>query len=229
MLNQQIEACQLCPRLITHCSEVARVKRKAFRDSDYWGKPVPNFGPRKAELLVVGLAPGAHGANRTGRMFTGDRSGDWLFAALHKAGYASQPNSDDVSDRLKLTNCAITNVCHCAPPGNKPVRDEINACRPFLDDTIRLLRPKIFLALGGLAWNAIIDVALEENWLESPKPRPKFGHGLHVKLLPPPRSRMKHRWLVGSYHVSQQNTFTGRLTKKMLDDVFKNISRLLKD
>lgn len=228
-LNKSIESCTRCPRLVKHCRSVAEKKRKAYRDFDYWGKPVANFGSARADLLVVGLAPGAHGANRTGRMFTGDRSGDWLFSALHRAGFANQPNSEHKSDGLKLSNCAITNICHCAPPDNKPLRQELDNCQSFLLHTIQLVRPRVFLALGGLAWKAMVDIAIAQTWLDNPKPRPKFGHGNKIDMrsvqTPPQNTR---RWLVGSYHVSQQNTFTGRLTEAMLDDVFNNIKSLLK-
>ena len=228
-LNQTIEGCTQCPRLVKYCRNIAATKRKAFREFDYWGKPVANLGEAKSDLLIVGLAPGAHGANRTGRMFTGDRSGDWLFAALHRAGFANQPVSRDRSDGLKLSNCTITSICHCAPPDNKPLREELESCRSYLVHTIRLVRPQVLLALGGMAWKEIVDWAISEDALESPKPRPKFSHGKKIKLLPH-RNEQKNRvrWLVGSYHVSQQNTFTGRLTEAMLDDVFHEIKRLTK-
>ena len=233
-LNVEIEACQRCERLVQHCQRIAKEKRKSYRDDDYWGKPVGNFGSAKSDVLVVGLAPGAHGANRTGRMFTGDRSGEWLYRALHKAGLANRPNSETRTDRLRLKNCSITNICHCAPPDNKPSTDELKACRPYLDETIQLCRPKIFLALGGLAWKAVLKIAVEDGWLDNPRPLPKFGHGERVSLKvaygKSTRAKMQvgNAWLVGSYHPSQQNTFTGRLTEKMFDQIFKDINRLLK-
>lgn len=222
-LNRSVVNCTQCPRLIKHCKTIAKVKRKAYLDDDYWGKPVPNFGPAKVPLLIVGLAPGAHGANRTGRMFTGDRSGDWLYRALFKAGFCSQPESTADDDGLKLKKCAITAVCHCAPPDNKPTTDEVKNCAVFLDRTIRLCRPRVFLALGSIAWNAMARYAIERRWLE--KPRPKFGHAATVELAIP---RRKGVFLVGCYHPSQQNTFTGKLTEKMLDDLLTGVKKRLK-
>ncbi|MCH2182961.1 MAG: uracil-DNA glycosylase [Mariniblastus sp.] len=222
-LNQRISSCNDCQRLRDHCRQVASRKRRAYADQDYWGRPVPNMGPGRASLLIVGLAPGAHGANRTGRMFTGDRSGDWLFRALHKAGYCNQAESTSSSDGLRLSDCAITAVCHCAPPDNKPNSEEITQCQPFLDQTIRLLRPRVYLALGGLAWKAVARYAIDQQWLASPLP--SFTHGSAVELKIP--RRRKRCWLLGSYHPSQQNTFTGRLTEKMLDDVFVKTRQLM--
>ncbi|MDA1055041.1 MAG: uracil-DNA glycosylase [Planctomycetota bacterium] len=218
-LNHQIVSCRKCPRLAQHCEQVAREKRRAYRDWDYWGKPVPNFGDPRAKLLIVGLAPGAHGANRTGRMFTGDRSGDWLFRALHKSGFANQASSSAGDDGLKLVNCAITAVCHCAPPANKPTTDEVQNCRPFLQETIDQLPVRVFLALGQLGWKAMLAEAKRREWWIGKQP--KFGHGAKVKLA-------ADRWLLGSYHPSQQNTFTGRLTEPMLDRVFREARRLIR-
>ena len=219
-LNRSIEACDSCERLRDHCSKIARTKRKAFRDWSYWGRPVANFGDFPARLLLVGLAPAAHGANRTGRMFTGDRSGDWLFRALHKAGLANQPQASHRDDGLQLRDCAITAVCHCAPPDNKPSREEIENCRPWLDQTIDLTRPRVLLALGQLAWKNVLDQAFQRGWLDGR--RPKFGHAAEVPL-------NGGRWLLGSYHPSQQNTFTGRLTQPMFDQVFERAVALLDD
>ncbi len=203
--------------MIEHCRDVATTKRRAYREDTYWGKPVPNFGDPDATLLIVGLAPGAHGANRTGRMFTGDRSGDWLFRALHRAGLATQPTAIDRNDGTELVGCAITGVCHCAPPLNKPTTAEVQECRPFLRTTIRLLPVRGFLALGQLAWKATLDYAMDEGLLEGR--RPAFGHGAEVTLV-------SGQHLIGSYHPSQQNTFTGRLTEPMLDDVIARAKEL---
>ena len=211
-LNDQIIACERCPRLVKYCQQIAVEKRKAYLDWDYWGRPVPNFGDPHARLLVVGLAPGAHGANRTGRMFTGDRSGDWLYRALHKAGFANQAESTDLADGLQLIDCAITAACHCAPPQNKPTAAEVKACDDWFRQTIDLMPIKVFVALGQLAWKSIVRHAITQGWHDGKQP--KFAHGAHVTLT----SRME---LLGSYHPSQQNTFTGRLTERMLDDVFR--------
>lgn len=217
-LNRQIVACNRCPRLRRHCRDVAREKRRAYRDEDYWGQPVPNFGDPGARLLIVGLAPAAHGANRTGRMFTGDRSGDWLYRALHRAGFANQPQATDVDDGLVLTDCAITASCHCAPPANKPTRDEIAECSEWFTETVDLLPVHVFLALGGIGWRSVIDYAREVGWYSGPIP--KFGHGAALQF-------QSGTWLLGSYHVSQQNTFTGRLTEEMLDAVFDRARELI--
>ena len=221
-LNSQICACTRCPRLIQHCRQIAERKRRAYLDWEYWGRPVPNLGPARARLLIVGLAPGAHGANRTGRMFTGDRSGDWLFRAMHRAGFCNQAESARAGDGLRLKDCVITAVCHCAPPGNKPTAEEIANCQPFLDQTIQRLRPAVFLALGGLAWRAVVSYARIQAWGDGPAPR--FGHGQVHSLGTWGR---KPRWMIGSYHPSQQNTFTGRLTESMLDDVFRKAKGLI--
>lgn len=218
-LNQQITACDTCPRLREYCQQVGREKRRAFADWDYWARPVPNFGDAKARLLIVGLAPAAHGANRTGRMFTGDRSGEWLYRALFKAGFANQPGSTARDDGLKLSDCAITAVCHCAPPDNKPTPDEIANCRTWLTQTIDLVQPRVLLALGQIAWKAVVAEARTRNWHTGRMP--KFGHGATASLA-------SGRWLLGSYHPSQQNTFTGKLTEPMFDAVFAAARELLK-
>ena len=217
-LNQGIVMCQACPRLIDYCRQVAVEKRRSYLDDDYWGLPVPNFGSARADLLIIGLAPAAHGANRTGRMFTGDRSGDWLYRALHKAGFASQPMATDRKDGLKLRRCAITAVCHCAPPMNKPTTEEISHCRTWLDTTFDLCAPKVYLALGQIAWKATIDQLIASGSWHSK--RPKFAHAARMQL-------DDNKWLLGSYHPSQQNTFTGRLTEKMFDKVFAVANQLL--
>ncbi len=224
VLNQEAVACQRCPRLIKHCRQVAKTKRRAYRDEEYWGRPVPNLGPTRfpslagVPLLIVGLAPGAHGANRTGQMFTGDRSGDWLFRAIHDAGFANQSSSSGAGDGLKLKRCAITNVCRCAPPENKPTPKEVAKCEPFLKRTIEICKPIVCLALGGLAWKAIVRYAEREEWIH--RPQPKFGHANYVSL-------GHRRYLLGSYHPSQQNTFTGRLTQPMFAKVFSIANNLI--
>ena len=216
-LNRSIVACSQCSRLREYCADVAREKRRAYRDETYWGQPVPNFGDPQARLLLVGLAPAAHGGNRTGRVFTGDRSGDWLFRALHRAGFANQPTSTGRDDGLVLRDCAITAVCHCAPPDNKPSPDEIEACRPWLSQTLDLLPVRVVIALGQLAWTEFVREARRREWLAT---RPRFAH-----LAAAPMT--EGRWLLGSFHPSQQNTFTGKLTEPMFDAVFTEAARLL--
>jgi len=224
-LNNQIVACERCPRLRAWCEQVAQDKRKSFMDWDYWGKPVPNMGDTNARGLIVGLAPAVHGANRTGRMFTGDRSGDWLFRALHRAGLANQPNADSINDGLQLNDVMITATCHCAPPDNKPTRDEIENCREWLTATLALREWKVVLCLGGIAWEQV-------HRHLGVRPVPKFGHGAeHTVTLSsdnptpaPPQtwggnSSDREIVIIGCYHPSQQNTFTGRLTEEMLDSV----------
>jgi uracil-DNA glycosylase family 4 len=217
-LNRRIIDCDRCPRLRDYCRQVGTEKRRAFSDWDYWARPVPNFGDRRARLLIVGLAPGAHGANRTGRMFTGDRSGEWLYRALFKAGFASQPASVSRDDGLTLVDCAITAVCHCAPPDNKPLPAEIANCRGWLDQTLDLVEPRVLVALGQIAWRAAMAAARRRSW--HAQSVPKFGHAVKVPLA-------EGRWLLASYHPSQQNTFTGKLTEAMLDAIFGDARRLL--
>ncbi len=219
-LNRQIEACDACPRLVAHCRAVAAERKRAYREWEYWGKPVPNFGDARGRLLIVGLAPGAHGSNRTGRMFTGDASGDWLYRAMHRAGFASQPYATDRDDGLRLIDCAITAVGHCAPPGNKPTREEMENCRPWLEATIELAPARVYLALGRIAWDALSRHAAGRGWLTDA--RPKFGHGAVVGL-------NRKRWLLGSYHPSRQNTNTGVLTERMLDEVFEQAKALVNE
>ncbi|WP_339730791.1 uracil-DNA glycosylase [uncultured Gimesia sp.] len=219
-LNQNIVNCTKCERLLAHCQKIAAEKRKSFRDWEYWGKPVSNFGDPRAELLIVGLAPAAHGANRTGRMFTGDRSGDWLYRALFKAGFANQPQAESSDDGLQLHNCVITATCHCAPPANKPTREEVENCHPWLEQTVDLLPVKVFLALGGIGWKAVLDFKKrQEKWTGK---RPAFSHGASFQF-------PDGHWLIGSYHPSQQNTFTGRLTEPMFDSVFEQVKSKLKE
>ncbi len=225
-LQSSVIDCRQCSRLFEHTRRVAKEKRKAYLDQEYWGRPVPDFGRPNVSLLVIGLAPGAHGANRTGRMFTGDRSGDWLYRALCRSGFANQPTSENREDGLCLVNCSITNVCRCAPPLNKPTGEELLNCRPFLLETIRLARPQVLLALGGLAWKAILNLESSLEWMKIPRPKPTFSHGDRVQLSAGSRGRVP-RWLFGSYHPSQQNTFTGRLTEPMFDKVFSDINNTI--
>lgn len=216
-LDLQVTNCRLCPRLVAWREEVARVRRAAFADQTYWGRPVPGFGPPDARLAIIGLAPAAHGANRTGRMFTGDRSGDVLYAALHAVGLASQPTAISIGDGLELFGTRITAPVHCAPPANKPTPLERDTCRPWLTQELTLLRPTLrcIVALGAFGWNSLLPTLTTLGY-QVPKPRPTFGHATHIHL-PHPTSPTLH--LIGSYHVSQQNTFTGRLTPAMLEAV----------
>lgn len=218
-VQAEITRCRACPRLVEWREEVARVKRRAYREWTYWGRPVPGFGDPRARLIIVGLAPAAHGANRTGRIFTGDRSGDFLYAGLHRAGFANQPTSQHRDDGLTLRDVYITSAARCAPPDNKPLPEELARCGPFLDRELALLPARVFLALGAIGWNAAL-VAQARSGTDLPTPRPAFGHGAEVAL---PGGRT----LVGCYHVSQQNTQTGRLTPAMFDAVMARIRRLL--
>jgi uracil-DNA glycosylase family 4 len=212
-LAAEVVRCRACPRLVAWREEVARVRRRAFADQAYWGRPVPGFGDPDPWLVIVGLAPAAHGANRTGRIFTGDRSGDFLFAGLHRAGLANQPVSIAAGDGLELRGCRITAAVRCAPPGNAPTPEERANCRPYLVRELDLCpRAGVLLALGGLAWDAVLRV------LEVPRPRPRFGHGAEAPA--------GGRTLLGCYHPSQQNTFTGRLTPAMLDEVLARAREL---
>ncbi len=210
-LDAEIVICRACPRLVAWREQVAREKRAAFRDDDYWGRPVPGFGDPDARILLLGLAPAAHGANRTGRMFTGDRSGDWLFAALHRVGLANQPSSVHRDDGLALHDTFIAAAVRCAPPDNTPTTEERARCLPFLSRELALLdRVRVIVALGGFAYQALWTVLGAEG-AALPRPRPKFGHGLEV-----PTGRAT---ILGCFHPSQQNTFTGKLTEPMLDAV----------
>jgi uracil-DNA glycosylase family 4 len=214
-LNRTILTCQRCPRLIGHCQRVAREKRRAFRNEPYWGKPVPAVGDPLARVLMVGLAPGAHGANRTGRMFTGDGSGDFLTPALYRAGFANQPTSTHVGDGLKLKDLYIIAVAHCAPPDNKPTSQEIANCRPYFVQHLTLLKNvRVILALGKIAFDSVLTT-LDEMSLPIPSPRPTFGDGAQYDL--------GKYILIASYHPSRQNTQTGRLTAAMLDEVFRRV------
>ena len=214
-LDARVSVCRACPRLVAWRELVAREKRAAYADQTYWGRPVPSFGDPDAAALVIGLAPAAHGANRTGRMFTGDRSGEWLYAALYRAGFANQPHAVSADDGLRLTGLRIIAPVHCAPPQNKPTTDEKATCAPWLDRDLRLAEPNVtaIMALGSIAWDATLAAARRLGWGVA-RPKPKFGHGSETTLTLVDDRAVR---LVGCYHVSQQNTFTGRLTEHMLD------------
>ena len=219
-LTARVSVCRACPRLVTWREDVARVKRRSFADEEYWGRPVAGFGPADARIAIVGLAPAAHGGNRTGRIFTGDRSGDWLFAALHRAGLAALPTSTHEADGQQLFDVRMVAAVRCAPPANKPTTVERDTCRPWLAREIELLAPtlKVIVVLGGFGWQALLPV-LAASGYAVPKPAPRFGHGVKVSI--EARQGRGPIQLVGSYHPSQQNTFTGRLTEAMLDDVLR--------
>jgi uracil-DNA glycosylase family 4 len=209
VLQSKIVACTRCPRLRDHCREIAQVKRRAYLDHDYWGRPVPSFGDPEARVLILGLAPGAHGANRTGRMFTGDKSGEFLYRALYETGFASQPTSIARDDGLTLSGAYISASAHCAPPDNKPTREELNNCRPYLERELKLLKNlRVVVALGRIAFDTYLSIVKE---------RAKFGHNAVHPLKP---------ILIASYHPSQQNTSTGKLTAQMLREVFEQARKL---
>ena len=225
VLEERATRCTACPRLVEWREEVARVRRAAFRDQEYWGRPVPGFGPADAAIALVGLAPAAHGANRTGRMFTGDRSGDVLYEALHEVGLASQPHSVSLDDGLQLRGTRITAPVRCAPPANKPTPQERDTCRHWLARELDLLRPtlRVVVVLGGFGWQALLPVLRTTAW-EVPRPQPKFGHGAEVAL--PATDGGADLNLLGCYHVSQQNTFTGTLTPAMLRELLHRAKEL---
>ncbi|GAA4421730.1 uracil-DNA glycosylase [Georgenia halophila] len=219
-VDARVSVCRACPRLVEWRESVAVSGRRAsFADQPYWGRPGPGFGDPRARLLVVGLAPAANGTNRTGRMFTGDRSGDWIYAALHRAGYANQATSVAAGDGLELTGARIVAAVRCAPPRNKPTPQERATCGQWLDRDLELVTPHLrsILALGAIGWDAALAAARRQGW-KVPRPKPRFGHGAEVVLPTPEGRRIR---LLGSYHVSQQNTFTGRLTEDMLDAVLE--------
>lgn len=231
LLNQQITSCRLCPRLVAWREQVAREKRKAYRDQEYWGKPVPGFGDPNARVLVVGLAPGAHGSNRTGRQFTGDASGGFLYPALYRAGFANQPGSSARGDGLTLHDMYITASGRCAPPDNKPSTDELNNCQPFLEREIEIIQPKVIVALGRIAFDRIVRIASVSH-LRSPV---AFSHGATFDLQPfdaaqgkPSTLNLQPTTLLCSYHPSQQNTSTKKLTVEMFDEIWKKAKALLK-
>ena len=205
-LEESVTTCRKCPRLVEWRERVARERRAAFRDQDYWGRPVPGFGDPRARVFVLGLAPAAHGGNRTGRVFTGDRSGDWLFASLHRTGFANQPTSVSADDGLRLDGAFIAAAVRCAPPANKPLPAERDNCLPYAAEELELIRPAVIVCLGAFAWDAACR-------LHGVRARPRFGHGAVHEIPDGPV-------MLGSYHVSQQNTFTGKLTEPMLDAVF---------
>ena len=216
LLQKRIVECELCPRLRAHCRAVAETKRRAYRDQEYWGRPVPSFGDPHAQLLIVGLAPGAHGANRTGRMFTGDASGDFLYSAMHATGWASQPTSAHRGDGLSLIDCYITAAGRCAPPDNKPRPDELQRCRPYLVEELRLLnRVQVIVALGRIAFETCLTVfgAVKSRYVFKHDQQHELGDGQPL--------------LISSYHPSQQNTSTGRLTQPMLRSVFRRAKKIV--
>jgi uracil-DNA glycosylase len=220
-IHNEIVACEKCPRLRKYDAEVARVKRRAYRDETYWGKPVPGFGDPKARLLIAGLAPGAHGANRTGRVFTGDRSGDYLYRALFENGFANQPESRTADDGLKLMDAYITGAVRCAPPDNKPARDEFERCRPYMEREIdALTRVRVVVALGKIAADAYLGILRDRREIRSRADFP-FGHGREYKM------GDTGRVLLCSFHPSQQNTSTGRLTAEMLGAIFARARALI--
>ncbi|OZC66330.1 uracil-DNA glycosylase [Rhodococcus sp. 15-725-2-2b] len=217
-LDFAVAECRACPRLVQWREQVATEKRAAFANETYWGKAVPSFGPADASMLIVGLAPAAHGANRTGRMFTGDRSGDVLYRAMHAVGLASQPTATHIGDGLTLNGVRIAAPVHCAPPQNKPTPAERDRCRPWLDDELRLLRPTLrsVLVLGAFGWQSLLPTLAANGW-DVPRPAPKFGHGARLDL--------GSITVFASYHVSQRNTFTGLLTPTMIEDVLRDAGR----
>ena len=218
-VSAEVVACRACPRLVAWREEVARHPRTAFAGEDYWARPLPGFGDPAARLLIVGLAPAAHGGNRTGRIFTGDRSGDWLFRALHRAGYANQPESVSRHDGLQLTGCYITAAVRCAPPANRPTPEERDTCAPYLLRELRILLPQlaVVVVLGSFAYESVWG-GLRAAGVDLPRPRPRFGHGMEVTTGGPA--------VLCSFHPSQQNTFTGKLTEPMLDAVFSRARQL---
>ena len=221
ILHNQIIACRRCPRLSEYTAKIAQTKRRAYLDWEYWGRPVPSFGDPAARLLILGLAPGAHGSNRTGRMFTGDRSGDILYKVLHKTGFASQPASSSRTDGLSLRDAYITAAAHCAPPGNKPLPEELRNCRPFLERELELLtNVQVVVTLGKIAFDTYLDI-LKARGVIASRSAYVFGHNREYRIAAQaPR-------VITSYHPSQQNTSTGKLTEKMLADVFRRARKLL--
>jgi uracil-DNA glycosylase family 4 len=217
-LEREVISCRRCPRLVAWREEVARVKRAAFASEEYWGRPLPGFGDPEAKVLVLGLAPAAHGGNRTGRIFTGDRSGDWLFGSMYRTGFANQPTSVSRDDGLRLTGAYVTAAVRCAPPANRPLPSERDNCLPYLVRELSLLSSvRVVVTLGSFAWDVALR-AFAAAGEPRPRPRPKFGHGAEA--------RIGRFTLLGSYHPSQQNTFTGKLTEPMIDAVFARARQL---
>jgi uracil-DNA glycosylase len=216
-ITAEVVACRRCPRLVAWREEVAANPRSSFRGETYWGRPIPGFGDPEAKVAVVGLAPAAHGGNRTGRVFTGDRSGDWLFRSMHRAGFANQPHSVSADDGLRLIDAWITAAVRCAPPANKPTIEERDTCAPYLVRELAVLQPAVIAVLGSFAYEAVWR-ALRELAVDLPAPRPKFGHGVEARTGGPT--------ILCSFHPSQQNTFTGKLTEEMLDQIFLRARRL---
>ncbi len=221
-LDARVSVCAACPRLVAWRTEVARTKRAAYADQPYWGRPVPGWGSPDAPVLVVGLAPGAHGAARTGRNFTGDDAGDWLFGSLHRTGFASAPTSRHTGDGTELHRVRITPAVHCVPPDNVPTPDELAACSPWLRAELRLTGAGVLVALGAVAWRAVLGAARHDGW-QVPRPAPRFGHAAQVTLH---RADGGEVVLLGCYHPSRHNTATGRLTASMLDQVFTRAAAL---
>lgn len=226
-LNAEILPCVKCPRLVAWREQVAREKRKAYQDQSYWGKPVPGFGDPNARVFVVGLAPGAHGSNRTGRQFTGDASGKFFYPALYRSGFANQPDSISREDGLQLTDLYTAPVCRCAPPDNKPTLQEMAACQPYLECELELIQPKVIVVLGRIAFESILRIYFKNMGVEDkPKTSPKFSHGAVHQL--PASNFIRHPFsLLCSYHPSQQNTLTGRLTVDMFDQIWRTARELL--
>lgn len=218
-LTQRICECRACPRLVAWREQVGRERRKSFADQNYWARPVPGFGSDEPSVLIVGLAPAAHGGNRTGRVFTGDRSGDWLFASMYRNGLSNQPESVDSNDGLQLLGARVLAAVRCAPPQNRPTTDERDACAPWFDRELELVRPqlRVMVALGSFAWDACL-AALRRSGVAIPSPKPSFGHSVEIEL--------GGVTLLGCFHPSQQNTFTGRLTEPMLNQVFARAAEL---
>lgn len=219
-LEERITRCRLCPRLVAWREDVARVKRRAFINETYWGKPVPGFGDPNAQVMIVGLAPGAHGSNRTGRMFTGDDSGNFLYRALYEAGFANQPTAVSRDDSLRLINIFIAALCRCVPPQNKPKPDEVANCRPYLEQEFALIQPQGIVALGKLAYDEVLRHFIEK---QPGSVMPAFSHGVVI-----PSSEAKP-WVIGSYHPSRQNTQTGRLTREMFAKIWKLVREQLNE